>query len=86
VQPSVTRIHLDQGFACWESEHLFGVDLYLGSTHGTSLVPLHQFAMTRRPTNEEWKLAHRWVTARMADNFGITHVILADLSESVYIA
>jgi hypothetical protein len=84
MKPSVSRVHLDEEFACWESEHLFGVDLYLGSVHDERLVPLHQFAMTRRPSDQEWKLARRWTIARMADDFARANVAIGDLAESVY--
>ncbi len=84
MNPSLSRVHLDEQFACWESEHLFGVDLYLGSVHDNRLVPLVQFAMTRRPSDQEWRLAHRWVTARMSESFGQAHSIVRDLVESVY--
>jgi hypothetical protein len=64
---------------------LFGVDLFLGSVQDGRLVPLHQFCMGRLPSVEEWRLAHRWCTARMADNFGMATLIVNDLSEQVYI-
>ncbi len=84
MTPSLSRVHLDENFACWESEHLFGADLYLGVKHDGMLIPLHQFGMSRRPDDFEWRLAHRWVTARMADQHGRAQSIQKDLAESAY--
>jgi len=84
MRPHVSKVHLDQDYACWESEHLFGVDLFLGSVHDERLVPLHQFCMIRRPSDEEWAIARRWCIARMSDNYAMANGALGDIADRVY--
>jgi hypothetical protein len=84
MKPFTSRVHHDQDFACWESEHLFGVDLYLGAVDNQRFIPLHQFCLDERPSESVWRLATRWCTARMADNYARAHLIHSDIASAVY--